>query len=71
LEALRYDLRLANLAELIFWLGWLHASEAFALRWCDIDHVLPASSASWWGLPPNVGALFVKLLESTKSHQTT
>jgi hypothetical protein len=68
--ALRHDLQLANLAELIFWLGWLRASEAFALRWCDIDHVLPASSASR-GLPPNIGALFLKLLESTKSHQTT
>jgi hypothetical protein len=68
--ALKHDLRLANLAELVFWLGWLRASEAFALRWGNIDHFLPALSASR-GLPPSVGALFLKLLESTKSHQTT
>jgi hypothetical protein len=67
--ALRHDLCLANLAELVFWLGWLRASEAFTLRWCDIEAISPAASASR-GLPPNIGAFLLTLLESTKSHQT-
>jgi hypothetical protein len=65
-----YDLCLANLAELFFWLGWLRANECFSLRWCDIDCILPAH-ASARGLPHNTGALLLKLLDSTKSHQST
>jgi hypothetical protein len=68
-DNLRYDLRLANLAELFFWLGWLRASEGFALRWCDVEYIAPAQAESK-ALPPNTGALLLKLLESTKSHQT-
>jgi hypothetical protein len=68
--SMRYDLCLANLADLVFWLGWLRASEAFSLRWCDVTIIEPAAAVST-GLPPNIGALFLALLESTKSHQTT
>jgi hypothetical protein len=67
---IRYDLLLANLAELFFWLGWLRASEAFSLRWCDIESILPVDAQSR-GLPRNTGAFLLRLLESTKSHQTT
>jgi hypothetical protein len=65
----QYDLLLANLAELFFWLGWLRASEGFSLRWCDLEYISPAQAASH-ALPPLTGALLLKLLESTKSHQT-
>jgi hypothetical protein len=67
---LRFDLRLANLAELFFWLGWLRASETFSLRWCDVEHIPPAEAYSR-GLPRDLGAFLLKLLESTKSNQTT
>jgi hypothetical protein len=67
-NALHYDLRLANLAELFFWLGWLRASETFSFRWCDLELITPAMSESR-SLPCLTGALLLKLLESTKSHQ--
>jgi hypothetical protein len=66
---LHYDLLLANLAELFFWLGWLRASEGFSLRWCDIDYITPAQAESR-ALPPGTGAILLQLLESTKSHQS-
>jgi hypothetical protein len=65
-----YDLCLANLAELLFWLGWLRANEYFSLCWCDVEHILPAQAAGR-GLPRDTGALLLQLLESTKSHQFT
>jgi hypothetical protein len=67
--SMKYELSLANLAELFFWLGWLRASEAFTLRWGDVERIL-ADEAGGHGLPPNTGAFLLKLLESTKSHQT-
>ncbi len=70
LPAMRHDLCLANLVELLFWLSWLswlRAYEAFSLRWCDIEAISPALTASR-GLPPNLGAFLLKLLESTKPH---
>jgi hypothetical protein len=62
---LAYDLELANLAELFFWLGWLRASECFALRWCDIEAVTPAAAESR-GLPPPARGTSV---ETTRIHQ--
>jgi hypothetical protein len=40
------------------------------LRWCNIEPI-SAAQALRCGLPQNCGALLLKLLESTKSHQST
>ena len=64
-----YQLCLAQLAELLAWVGWLRANEIFSLRWQDIV-CIPPSSAPSHGLPSGSGALLLKLLESTKSEQT-
>jgi hypothetical protein len=69
-EELRYDLCLANLAKLFFWLGWLRATEAFSLRCCNIDCIPPQEAASR-GLPPQCGAFLLQLLEYTKSPQSS
>ena len=64
-----YQLCLAQLAELLAWVGWLRANEIFTLRWKDIE-CIPPSTTPRYGLPSGSGALLLKLLESTKSDQT-
>ena len=61
-----YELVGAQCVELIAWLGWLRASELFNLKMNDVELVPPKHGAIY-GLPPNVGAIFLKLLPSTKS----
>ena len=63
------QLKLAQLAELLAWTGWLRAQELFSLRWCDIQHV-PPSTQPGYGLPPHTGALLLRLLPSTKTSPT-
>ena len=64
-----YCLVAAQCAELIAWLGWLRASELFHLRTQDVEMVPPEEGAKY-GLPPNVGAILLRLLPSTKSSRT-
>lgn len=67
---LRYDLVAACLTEILAWGGWLRASELFNLTVKDITVCLPENGARH-NLPPGVGALFLKLLPTTKSSQFT
>jgi hypothetical protein len=60
---------LANVAELFLWLAWIRGCELFGLRWCDVQ-VIPPHNAARRGLPPNTGALLLRLLDSTKSDPT-
>lgn len=60
------QLALANLCELLFWLGWLRSSECFSLRWCNLTY-LYGPSATALGLP--AAALLLRLLPSTKLDQ--
>ena len=64
-----YQLALAQLAELLAWVGWLRANEIFSLRWCNVESIAPSSTPSH-GLPPGSGALLLTLLEATKSDQS-
>ena len=61
-----YDLVAAQCVELVAWLGWLRASELFGLKMEDVELVPPEQGAIY-GLPPHVGAIFLKLLPSTKT----
>ena len=54
---------------LLLWLGWLRASEAFSLTWADITIVLPAHGAAF-DLPPFVGVVLLQLLPETKTSRT-
>ena len=59
----------AGLANLLLWLGWLRARELFDLRGLDITVVLPVDGPTW-DLPPNVGALLLRLNPETKTSRT-
>ena len=62
------ELALAQLAELIAWLGWLRSSELFGLKWTDIV-TCPPHNHKQFDLPTGVGAVLLRLLESTKTSQ--
>ena len=63
---LQYEIAAAQCAELIAWLGWLRSTELFNLRMEDVELVPPEQGAVY-DLPPNVGAILLRLLHSTKS----
>lgn len=65
----RLALVLATVAELFLWLSWVRGCELFGLRWSDVELILPGDAARR-GLPPNTGALLLRLLDSTKSDPT-
>lgn len=57
---------LAGSLNLLLWLGWLRASEALGLRWCDFDIVLPTEGPRL-DLPLGIGAVILRLAPETKS----
>ena len=65
----QHQIHLAQLAELLAWLGWLRANELFSLRWKDVEVVEPTATPKY-GLPAYTGVLLLRLLELTKSDQT-
>ena len=65
----QHQIHLAQLAEILLWLGWLRANELFSLRWEDVEVVEPTQTPKY-GLPAYTGVLLLRLLESTKSDQT-
>ena len=65
----RYTWAAANVAEAMAWLGWLRASEVFSVEWGDVSETHPSDHALH-DFPPGAGAVFLRLLESTKSDQT-
>ena len=65
----QHQIHLAQLAEILLWLGWLRANELFSLRWKDVEMVEPTRRPKY-GLPAYTGVLLLRLLESTKSDQT-
>ena len=63
---LHYEIVSAQCVELIAWLGWLRSSEIFNLKMEDIE-LVPPNDGAVYNLPPNVGAILLTLLPSTKS----
>jgi hypothetical protein len=47
----QYQLCLANLAKLFFWLGWLQATKGFSLWWCDVECITLGNAKSRGTLP--------------------
>ena len=69
---LREDRRrwaMAGLANALLWLAWLRSSELFGLRWMDVECIPPADGPRH-DLPPNVGALLLRLGEETKTSRS-
>ena len=62
----KYDLVAAQCIELLAWLGWLRSSETFNMTMSDVEMVPPVKGECY-NFPPNVGALLLQLLPSTKS----
>lgn len=60
---------LAGLANGLLWLAWLRSSELFGLRWLDIECIYPSEGPAH-DLPPNVGALLLRLGEETKTSRS-
>jgi hypothetical protein len=60
----------AAVCNLQSWLGWLRGGETFGINWCDIDIVMPQNSQER-DLPAGVGAILQRLLEQTKTSQTS
>jgi hypothetical protein len=65
----RAELARAALANLAAWLGWLRATEVFSLRWADVAVTEPGDGAAL-DLPPQTGAISLRLSPQTKSDQT-
>ena len=66
---LRHELACAGSAHLLAYLGWLRSQETFSASPADIT-ITPPAQGPTRGLPPNIGAVELRLLESTKSHQS-
>jgi len=64
----RVDAARAGVTHLMSYLGWLRAMETFGIRWSDVTIVRPEDGPTF-GLPANLGAIFLTLLEQTKSSQ--
>jgi hypothetical protein len=60
----------AAVCNLQSWLGWLRGGETLGINWCDIDIVMPQNSQER-DLPAGVGAILQRLLEQTKTSQTS
>lgn len=59
---------LAGMANLKFWLAWLRSREVFDQRWMDVEGIRP-DKGPIHDLPPNVGALLLKLDPQTKTNR--
>jgi hypothetical protein len=64
----RSDAARAGVTHLMSYLGWLRAMETFGIRWSDVTIVRPEDGPTI-GLPANLGAILLTLLEQTKSSQ--
>ena len=64
----RYEQVAAQVAELIFWLGWLRSSETFGIRVADVE-ITPPKDHGKYGLPLGVGTILIRLLSTTKSQR--
>ena len=64
----RYEQVAAQVAELIFWLGWLRSSETFGIRVQDVE-ITPPINHGKYGLPLGVGVILLRLLSTTKSQR--
>ena len=58
-----------GLANTFLWLGWLRSMELFDLRWCDLGVILPSEGPAH-DLPPNIGAILLRLNPLTKTDQS-
>lgn len=63
-----YQVCLAGFLNLILWLAWLRSSEAFGLRWEDIELTLPEDSGVL-DIPEGSGAIQLRLRPETKSNR--
>ncbi len=68
-EGGRRDFALAALCNLLLWLGWLRSSEAFSLRWEDIQLTRPRDGPQL-DLPQGIGAVQLRLRPETKSNRS-
>jgi hypothetical protein len=67
--ALRHELAVVGLTNLLAYLGWLRGGEIFEADQADLVVTLPNNGPSR-GLPPGVGAVEYSLLPETKSDPT-
>ena len=65
----RRELSLAGFANLLLWLGWVRAGEAFSLRWEDITVTAP-TDGPLIGLPAGIGVLACRLMPETKTSRS-
>ena len=61
---------MAGVANMFLWLGWLRSQELWDLRFCDIQ-CIPPGAGPQYDLPPNMGALLLRLNPETKTDRTT
>ena len=59
-----------GLANTLLWLGWLRSSELFGLQWGDVGVISPADGPKH-DLPPNIGAVLLRLNPLTKTDQAS
>jgi hypothetical protein len=62
----RHEIACAGFANLCAYLGWLRGTELFSVASSDVESIRPCDGPSR-GLPPNIGAVTLTLLEETKS----
>jgi hypothetical protein len=67
---LRTEWARARVVNLISWLGWTRSGETFDLRWEDIS-CIPPEDGEQHDLPPNCGAVFLRLQPETKGSRTS
>ena len=65
----KHDLACAGTINLKAYLGWLRSREVFGVDPSDVNLILPQKGPTR-GLPMNIGAVELRLLEATKSDQS-
>lgn len=65
----KHNIACAGVINLIAYLGWLRAQDIFFLSPTHVIITLPVNGPTR-GLPPNVGAIELRLLEATKTNQS-
>ena len=66
---IQHELACAGSAHLMSFLGWLRSQETFSVSRSDVTITSPSQGPTR-GLPPNVGAIELRLKENTKSDQS-
>ena len=68
-KELQHNIVCAGVINLFTYLGWLRSQDIFNLQVSDITVTTPINGPAR-GLPPNVGAIELRLLKATKANQT-